>query len=234
MLSSCRTNRAAARSNPRSTAASERKPASFSASETKRRHSRPAPSPTCTTLSRPNTAPISAAVSTAASGRSGASARILPRPPCAPSKASNSSAIFPARTEARTFSNPATARPARRARPIPSQQRWASTLSIRPASSAGTDIGRRAAREKSLFAAARSKILRHGVSHRPLPGRSPATSGTSSPPGPTTNRNRPERSLISPVAMQRRSGPTVSSSLPGRIAEPLSLPPVVPTPVPVS
>ena len=142
--------------------------------------------------SRPKAAPISAAVSTQTSGNSRASAaacggRLPPRR--APQAAGPPSRV---RAASDTLSKPATARPARRARPTASIQRCARRASTRSAMSADTTTGRRAARANSRLATARSTISRRGVNHKPRPGSRAATSGTSSPLGPTTKRSRRE------------------------------------------
>src|SRR5439155_10395834 len=129
----------------------------------------------------------------------------LRRPASAPSSAASKSAALPRRTASLTRSNPATARPARRASPSASQHRFASKPSMRSASPAGATTGRRAARAKSRFATARSTISRRAVNHKPRPGRRAATSGTIAPSGPTTKRSKLPRSRTSPVTMQRRS-----------------------------
>ena len=134
-------------------------------------------------------------------------ARILWRPPSDPSSARSSTAAFCELIALRTFSNPATAIPALRARPITSQQRCANKTSTRSASPGGVVTAWRATRAKSLRLTAVSTISRRGQSHKPRPGRREVTSGHSSPPGPTTKRSRLDRSWISPVAMQRRSEP---------------------------
>ena len=87
------------------------------ASSNSRRHSVPPPTATCTIRSRPNAAPSSSAVNTVADGRSRPSAPSLRRPLSAPSSAEQQQRGLAARTASPTRSNPATASPARRARP---------------------------------------------------------------------------------------------------------------------
>ena len=130
----------------------------------------------------------------------------LRRPFSPPSRAKSSSAALPCRTVSPTRSNPATAEPARRASPNSSTHRRANSASTRATRSAGAVTGRRAAREKSRFAAARSTISRRGVNHKPRPGSRASTSGTIEPSGATTKRSSAARSAVSPVAMQRRCG----------------------------
>ena len=144
-----------------------------------------------------------------------ASPRTFARPSTAPSDAASRTPALPCFKASRTFSNPATAIPARRARPNRLQT---ATLQQRLHQIGQVPVHpdkRRAALPKALFLNALFRVFRSAVTQSPRPGRVPSRSGTTKPSGDTTKRIMPERSATVPVTMQRLIGlrrPPIASS----------------------
>ena len=118
----------------------------------------------------------------------------------------------------RALSCPATATPARRAKPTVSRQRRVSAAATRSARSAGVVTAARAARANSFFFTAVLTVSRHALNHKPRPGNRSAKSITALPSGPTTNRTRTSLGNVSPLTKQRRVGASLSRAAPHRFA----------------
>src|SRR6185437_14225655 len=187
-----------------------RKPERRSASRISRSARPPGWTAACITFSRPSAKPNSAlvrlSITTQFNSMRCAAAYNLRLPSAAPSKASISTFGGLAPSNARsTLSKPSTSAPDRRAMPRSPSMRVTSAFSARSARSVVAVTCVLAAREKSFFSTALAMAWREASTHRPRPGSLAATSGTTTPSGPATKRNRRCSGKTSPDTMSRRS-----------------------------
>ena len=179
--------------------------------------SRPGAIATCTTWSRPNTRPSTAAGNGAKTLiPSLAPDRNLARSSALPSDACRISVPRPVRSHSRALSNPATAWPARRARPKSSLIRRTNAVSSTTGRSGGTRTEPRAALAKARpnppWARARSITSPLALNQIPRPGSVAVRSGTTALSGPTTKRIIRSFGNRSRVTMHRRRGPVSAAS----------------------
>lgn len=191
----------------------QRKPDNRAAVSTNFSAKPPGANAACTVSSRPNATPSSVARSKLTSGRSRALHRSLLRPSSDPSDAARRTATRPSCSQPFTLTNPATACPARRAKPRNSVQRRTSSVSTCSANPSSTPTRRRAAKAKRFRAHAVLMIFRSALNQIPRPGSRPTTSGTTILSGPTTKRTISDAGRRRFDTMQRRCGPSSSTKL---------------------